>query len=115
MAIEKNPDDQIPSDNVIPVNFEQESSENVNFQVDPDTGEIEVEFSMEDDSMEIEFEMEGGEFYENLAESLDEETLSSIGQEVYDNFEADKNSRSEWESMFERGFDLLGLKLEETT
>ncbi len=116
MAIEKNPNDQMQtSDNVIPVNFDQESSENVNFQVDPDTGEIEVEFSMEDGSMEIEFEMEGGEFYENLAESLDEETLSSIGQEVYDNFEADKASRSEWESMFERGFDLLGLKLEETT
>jgi len=116
MAIEKNPNDQMEtSDNVIPVNFDQESSENVNFQVDPDTGEIEVEFSMEDGSMEIEFEMEGGEFYENLAESLDEETLTSIGQEVYDNFEADKASRSEWESMFERGFDLLGLKLEETT
>lgn len=46
---------------------------------------------------------------------LDEETLSSIGHEIYENFEADKSSRSEWESMFERGFDLLGLKLEETT
>jgi len=116
MAIEKNPNDQIPSsDNVIPVNFDPEASEKVNFEIDPDTGEIEVEFSMEDDSMEIEFDMEEGEFYENLAESLDEDILSSIGQEVYDNFEADKASRSEWESMFERGFDLLGLKLEETT
>ena len=32
---------------------------------------------------------------------------------VIDNFQADKESRSEWESMFERGFDLLGLKLEQ--
>ena len=116
MAIEKNPNDQIPSsDNVIPVNFDAAASENVNFEIDPDTGEIEVEFSMEDDSMEIEFDMEEGEFYQNLAETMDEDTLISIGQEVYDNFEADKSSRSEWESMFERGFDLLGLKLEETT
>ena len=34
---------------------------------------------------------------------------------VFEKFEADRDSRSEWESMFERGFDLLGLKLEETT
>ena len=33
--------------------------------------------------------------------------------DVIENFNADKDSRAEWESMFERGFDLLGLKLEE--
>ena len=54
-------------------------------------------------------------FYQNLVEILDEEKLEEIGQTVIDKFEADKDSRSEWESMFERGFDLLGLKLEDTT
>lgn len=114
MAIEKNPNDSIDQENVIEVNFAAEQvPENVNFEVDPATGEIEVDFNFDPD-----FQKEDdstAEFYGNLAEVLDEETLSSIGHEIYENFEADKSSRSEWESMFERGFDLLGLKLEETT
>jgi chaperonin GroES len=55
------------------------------------------------------------EFYRNLADEIDDDVLQDISQEVYDNFVADKDSRSEWESMFERGFDLLGLKLEEAS
>jgi hypothetical protein len=114
MAIEKNPNDSIDQENVIEVNFATEQvPENVNFEVDPATGEIEVDFNFDPDLQE---EDDGtAEFYGNLAEVLDEDTLSSIGHEVYENFEADKGSRAEWESMFERGFDLLGLKLEETT
>ena len=46
---------------------------------------------------------------------MDEELLEDIAYKVIENFEADKDSRSEWESMFERGFDLLGLKLEEAS
>jgi len=115
MAIEKNPNDKIEqTENVIPVDFSTMSSEQVNFELDPDTGEIEVEFNYEESMNELPEDSEDA-FYENLAETLDEETLSSIGLQIYENFEADKSSRSEWESMFERGFDLLGLKLEETT
>jgi len=119
MAIEKNPNDQIQKQdvdetNIIPVDFTAMNSEQVNFEIDPDTGEIEVEFSFEGSMNELPEDSEN-EFYENLAETLDEETLSSIGSQIYENFEADKSSRAEWESMFERGFDLLGLKLEETT
>ena len=51
------------------------------------------------------------EWYEDLTENLPEEELSSIASSVIDNYTADKDSRAEWESMFERGFDLLGLKL----
>jgi len=114
MAIEKNPNDQIPQEeNVIAVDFTAIDPEKVNFELDSETGEIEVEFNF-DNSNELPEDVDS-EFYANLAEDLDEETLSSIGQDIYDNFEADKSSRSEWESMFERGFDLLGLKLEETS
>ena len=114
MAIEKNPNDSIDQENIITVDFASEQTpENVNFEVDPTTGEIEVDFNFDPDLQE---EDDGtAEFYGNLAEVLDEDTLSSIGHEVYENFEADKGSRAEWESMFERGFDLLGLKLEETS
>ena len=115
MAIEKNPNDIIPQEvsNIIPLTINQETENGVNFEVDPSTGEIEVSFESDDLEMEVEFDVEG--FYDNLIETLDEDTLVEIGNEVYEKYEADKASRSEWESMFERGFDLLGLKLEETT
>ena len=120
MATEKNPNDPINSENVIQLNIEQNEEDfpNVNFEVDPDTGELEVEFTSEFDLSDvdnvIEFNIED-EFYSNLAEQIEEDELVRIGEEVYEKYEADKESRAEWESMFERGFDLLGLKLEETT
>ena len=120
MATEKNPNDPINSENVIQLNIEQKEEDfpNVNFEVDPSTGELEVEFTSEFDLSDVdnvvEFNIED-EFYSNLAEQIEEDELISIGEEVYEKYEADKESRAEWESMFERGFDLLGLKLEETT
>ena len=77
-----------------------------------DDGGVEVEFG-EIEEMVISGPM--GSHFENLAEHLSEEDLTEIGQTVYDSYEADKESREEWEQIFERGFDLLGLKLEETT
>jgi len=114
MATEKNPYDQMPTDNVVQIRVDEPTEANVSYNVDPETGEIEIDFMAEGDEIEVEIEIET-EFYENLAEKLDEETLQEIGNTVIDKYEADKDSRSEWESMFERGFDLLGLKLEDTT
>ena len=51
----------------------------------------------------------------NLADLMEEEDLEDIAQTVMENYITDKDSREEWEQTFERGFDLLGLKLEETT
>ena len=121
MAVEKNPNDSTESENIIDFNATKEQlSDNVNIEIDPETGEMEIEFQPEMELSDvdniIQFEdYTDSNFYENLADLLDEDILSDIGHEVYEKFEADKNSRSEWESMFERGFDLLGLKLEETT
>ena len=120
MATEKNPNEPNNSENVIQLNIEQNKEDfpNVNFEVDPSTGELEVEFTSEFDLSDVdnvvEFNIED-EFYSNLAEQIEEDELIRIGEEVYEKYEADKESRAEWESMFERGFDLLGLKLEETT
>ena len=77
-----------------------------------DDGGVEVEFG-EIEEMVISGPM--GSHFENLAEHLSEEDLTEIGQTVYDSYEADKESREEWEQICERGCDLLGLKLEETT
>ena len=53
--------------------------------------------------------------YSNLVDTLDDDKLAEIWLQVIDGYEADKESRAEWEETFERGFDLLGLKLQETS
>jgi len=52
---------------------------------------------------------------ENIVGQLDQDDLDEIATKVIDGFEADKESRGEWEATFEKGFDLLGLKLRETS
>ena len=55
-------------------------------------------------------------FSDNLAEEyLDESEIERIGSIVMDSYTSDKESRAEWESMFEKGFELLGLKLNTTS
>ena len=114
MATERNPFDQIPQEvaNVVPMNpvptgEEQEAT----FEVEPDGG-VTVDFTS---TIEMVAEAPVQEWYANLAETLDDETLGEIANTVYNNYDADKNSRQEWESMFERGFDLLGLKIQESS
>lgn len=115
MATERNPYEQRPEgENVIRMEMQQPSETEATFEVDPETGEITVDLEGSAESIEVEVNMNAG-FYENLVEILDDDKLEEIGSTVIDKFEADKDSRAEWESMFERGFDLLGLKLEDTT
>ena len=113
MATERNPFEQIPQmeTNVVPMLPEPMPNEPT-FEVDPADGGVMVDFG-EETSIEMEASEEITEWYEDLSETLEEEDLASIATDVIDNFNADKDSRAEWESMFERGFDLLGLKLEE--
>ena len=111
MATERNPFETIPQEvsNVIPMT-EMEETENATFEVDPTDGGVIVDFS---ESVEMEASDDIAEWYGDICESIDEADLASIANDVIDNFEADKESRADWESMFERGFDLLGLKLEQ--
>jgi len=62
---------------------------------------------------EVEVEIEIPHFA-NLAEYLGEDELKDIAERVIEGFEADKDSRSEWDETLTRGLDLLGLKFEET-
>ena len=112
MATERNPFDRIPEQetNVVPLTAELEEM-NATFEVDDD-GSVTVDFS---DNVEMEAAEDIAEWYGNMTEDMDEDDLADIAATVIENFEADKDSRAEWESMFERGFDLLGLKLEQGT
>ena len=110
MAVEKNPfDKKEETTNVISINTPKQD-EGVSFEVDTDGG-VTVNFGEEN----IEEEVTAKEYYTNLADDMDEEVLKDVAQTVIGNFQADKDSRAEWDSMFERGFDLLGLKLEDAT
>lgn len=115
MAVEKNPFERMPQAEIIEIDASNGASveleKNVTFDLDPDGGVV-VSF---DEGIEIETKPDIKEWFENLADKIDENDLENIASKVYDNFESDKDSRSEWESMFERGFDLLGLKLQDAT
>ena len=117
MATERNPyetnnDRSAPK---LELEMDDVSTADANITIDPETGEIEVDLSGTASELELEVEAGDSGFYDNLVDILDEDKLDEIGATVIDKFEADKDSRDEWESMFERGFDLLGLKLEDTT
>ncbi len=125
MAIEKNPDDistpiEVAKEKIqnqsqalgIDVNIKEEQEEDLAVNVDPNTGEVEIDLN--EDSGKVLASI-SEDFYTNLADLMEEEDLEDIAQTVMDNFTSDKDSREEWEQTFERGFDLLGLKLEETT
>jgi len=113
MATERNPYDMIPEEvgNVVPMVDEEI---NATFELDPTDGGVIVDLSDAGDArMSASEEIE--EWYGNLSDTLEDEDLDEIANQVIDSFTADKDSRAEWESMFERGFDLLGLKLEPGT
>ena len=117
MATERNPYETIGQQAEIitlPVGqggVSAEIGEAVTIDASPDGGVV-VNF---EDSLEVEQKPTVEEWFENLAENIDDTDLEDISAGVFDKFTADKDSRNEWESMFERGFDLLGLKLEEAS
>ena len=112
MAVEKNPYDMLKS-NVIPMDIGIEEESSASIEVDDDGG-VTVDFGMEEEVTE-EDAVGLGEWYDDLSKEIDEDELDDISDQVYNNYQSDKDSRGEWEDMFERGFDLLGLKLQDAT
>lgn len=58
---------------------------------------------------------EGEDFYENIAKEMDENTLQSLGMDLLDDIQRDRDSRKDWETAYKEGLTLLGLKYEERT
>ena len=54
-------------------------------------------------------------FDANLAEYCDEKCLQHMSSELIGYFNADKNSREDWEQTYIKGLDQLGLKIEDRT
>jgi len=89
--------------------------------------DIEVDDGMDMPDIEIILDEDGGATVEigaegdelpygaNLAEGLDDSTLTAISSELMMLFEADKSSRKDWEDQYGKGLELLGFTNEERT
>jgi len=81
--------------------------------ISDDAPDIEVVLE-EDGSATVEVAEDNDvDFYSNLAEILDPTDLSHISIDLLALFEADSSSREDWEEMYAKGLELLGLKIEE--
>lgn len=88
--------------------------------INPSTGVTHIE--QPDGSVTISFgpssaEDKDSEFDDNLADDnyIDESTLNLMSEELLRGIEEDERSRKDWEDTFNRGIELLGLKLEDPT
>ena len=83
--------------------------------IDEDMPDIEIVLE-EDGGATVEVpEGNDVDFYSNLAEVLDPQDMSRISNDLMALFDADKASRGDWEQMYAKGLELLGLKIEERT
>lgn len=84
-------------------------AEEAEIEIDPETGEVTVDFGggadEEDDLPE--------EFGDNLAENMEKSDLDSIASDLIESFTADRESRRDWAMAYIKGLDLLGMKIED--
>jgi hypothetical protein len=82
-------------------------------------GEIQIEIedpesvTIEMDGIEIEIEPSTPEFYDNIADEVDDRVLQTISGDLLSDFENDLSSRKDWIQTYVDGLELLGLKLED--
>jgi hypothetical protein len=88
-------------------------------------GEPDIEIEIEDPEsvsikagdleIVIDPDAESPDFYNNIAEDIDESELQSLGAELLAYVQDDLDSRKDWEKTYKEGLVLLGLKYEERT
>ena len=89
---------------------EENNIETPEVEVD-DIDSVNVEIKPENDEGNIEETQNTQEnFYENLAEGMDEVLLSRLANDLLADYKKDKESRSDWEKSYTNGLDLLGFK-----
>ena len=80
-------------------------------------GEVDIE-EMEDGSVLVGPTppvLQEGEFYQNLAEELEDQELAKILNNCLGDVQGDKSSRKEWEQQYRDGLKFLGMRYEERT
>jgi hypothetical protein len=97
-----------------------EMEEQLTEQVETPEGPIDI-METEDGGAEINFDpnamaqTEAQDFNANLAEFVDDQELSFLGSQLFQNYQDYKNSRKDWEKTYTQGLDLLGFKYEQRT
>ena len=78
-----------------------------------------VSIETPDGGMLIDFDPQAGEgtvsHDANLAEYIDESDLHEVASDLVSSYQADRDSRGDWEETYINGLDLLGLKHEDRT
>ena len=95
-------------------------------EVEEETSKMEIDIvnpdmvTLDDGSVEVTLvpeagleETMGAPFDANLAEYLDDGTLTELSSELTGHVESDTSSRKEWADSFVKGLDVLGFKYEE--
>jgi hypothetical protein len=65
------------------------------------------------DGLEIEIREEEDDFSRNLAEDIDENTLTSLANDLIGDVDSDISARKDWIQTYVDGLELLGMKIEE--
>jgi hypothetical protein len=99
--------------------------EGIDEDIEEDAGELEIEIvnpdmvTLDDGSVEITLvpgeDIEPTSFDANLAESLDDNALTRISNELVGYVDTDIDSRKDWADTFVKGLDVVGFKYEERT
>tara|TARA_Y100001968_G_scaffold51807_1_gene42775 strand:+ start:793 stop:3345 length:2553 start_codon:yes stop_codon:yes gene_type:complete len=121
MAIERGVDDIDKAD----LNIEDNSKE-IEVDVEPEVDEYFA--GIDDDQNEIledgtmlvgmppaPMMEQGGDFFANLADMIDDADLGRIYSDCMSDYEDDRSSRKEWEEQYKEGLEFLGMKFEERT
>lgn len=115
---ESTPDPLLPHEpmNVsIPVDDDADSQTII---VDPDTGAVVTHNADGSATVDLDPDKKVNkptDFDANLAEHMNDVDLNVVGADIILGIENDLQSRSEWESIYNKAIDLLGLKLEEAS
>jgi hypothetical protein len=76
-----------------------------------DDGSLDIEFGPE----YPEVDTSNLDWYDNIADVMDSDALDEIASDVIESFQADKDSRSDWEQMTADAVDNLGLVYDESS
>jgi hypothetical protein len=108
-------------DEIPPVDLEEGDSAEVDVEetavIEAPGLNIELE---EDGGVVVDFDprMEApdtGDFYANLADDLGDRIAASVSSELMEQYEANKESRKDWQEAYRTGLELLGFKYEDRT
>ena len=106
MAVDRpiNPENTVPLTDESPTDVQL--VEDIGAEITPTEDGGAIVGAMEEEQIAVDFSS-------NLAEALDENELNSLSSELRQQYEDDKESRSDWIDSYTKGLDLLGFKYNE--